>query len=145
MDGSSGSAVFPGDLTKTHTALSILADRFAIEIESRPSDVPAFKTSAPHAGADSLDDQIAFKFRDRSDDHNDGAAQRAARIDLFAEADELDVEPVELVEHFEEAEQPIATENRRLTRTTKPTISLFFYLSGANKCTLSRVIPNETG
>ncbi len=31
------------------------------------------------------------------------------------------------------------------TRTTKPTTSLFFCLSGSDKCTLSRVIPNETG
>ena len=44
----------------------------------------------------------AFEFGDRSDDDDDGAAQRAARVDLLAEADELDVEPVQLVEHFEE-------------------------------------------
>jgi hypothetical protein len=58
--------------------------------------VPAFETSTPHAGADSFDDQVAFELGDGSDDHDDGAAQRAARVDIFAEADELDVDPVEL-------------------------------------------------
>jgi len=36
------------------------------------------------------------------DDHDDGAAQRAARVDLLAEADELDAERVQLVEYLEE-------------------------------------------
>ncbi len=66
------------------------------------SDVPAFETSAPHAGAHPLDDQVAFELGDGADDDDDGAAQRAAGVDLFAEADELDAEPVQLVEHFEE-------------------------------------------
>ena len=93
VDGSSGCAVFPGQLAKAHAALPVLADGSAIEIESRPSDVATFKTSAPHAGAHSLDDEVAFEFRDRSDDDDDGAAQRAARVDLLAETYELDVEP----------------------------------------------------
>ena len=62
----------------------------------------AFEPGAPHAGADPLDDQVAFEFGDGADDDHDGAAQRAAGVDLLAEADELDVEPVQLVEHFEE-------------------------------------------
>ena len=67
-----------------------------------PSDVPAFEPGAPHAGADPLDDQVAFKLGDGADDDDDGAAQRAARVDLLTEADELDVEPVQLVQHIEE-------------------------------------------
>ena len=38
-----------------------------------------------------------------------------------------------------------AAENRRLTRTTDPTASLSFYLSGADRCIRSHLIPNETG
>ena len=52
--------------------------------------------------AHSLDDQVTFEFGDGADDDHDGPAQRAGSVDLLAEADELDVEPVELVEHFEE-------------------------------------------
>ncbi len=64
--------------------------------------MPAFQARPSHAAADALDDQGSFELCDGTDDDDDGAAQRAARVDLLAEADELDAEPVELVEHFEE-------------------------------------------
>ena len=64
--------------------------------------MPSFELGSPHAGSHPLDDQRTFQFGDRSDDDDDGAAQRAARIDLLTEADELDVEVVELVEDLEE-------------------------------------------
>ena len=102
VNGGSGDAVLPCDLTEALSMLTVSTDRFAIEAERGSSDVPAFEAGAPHAGTDSLDDQVAFELGDRSDDHDDGAAQWAARVDLLAEADELDVEPVEFVEHFEE-------------------------------------------
>ena len=82
--------------------LPVSEDGLAIEIESRPSDVPSFEFCTTHAGADSFDDQVAFEFRDRSDDYHDSPAQRAARVELFAERDELDAKPVELVQHLEE-------------------------------------------
>src|SRR5580765_1088370 len=83
MDGGSRSAMFPGQLAKAHTALPVPTDGRVIKFQRGTSDVPAFKTGAPHAGADSLDDQVAFELGDGSDDHNDGAAQR-----LLTEADE---------------------------------------------------------
>jgi len=43
-----------------------------------------------------------FQRGDGSDDDHDGPAQRAAGVDLLAEADELEVEPVQLVQHLEE-------------------------------------------
>ncbi len=43
---------------------------------SLASDVPTFEACASHAGAHSLDDQVAFQFRDRSYDDHDGAAER---------------------------------------------------------------------
>ena len=64
--------------------------------------MPAFEAGALHAGAHPLDDQIAFELCDRSDDHDDGAAQRTAGVDLLAEADELYAEAVQLVEDLEE-------------------------------------------
>ena len=73
-----------------------------VELEGRPADVPAFEPCTAHAGADPLDDEVAFEFRDGSDDDHHRAAQRAAGVDLLAEADELDVQPVELIQHIEE-------------------------------------------
>ena len=46
--------------------------------------------------------RIAFEFGDRADDDDDGPAQRAAGVDLFPEADELDSDPVEFVEYIQE-------------------------------------------
>src|SRR5579864_9059655 len=82
--------------------LAISEDSGAIEFERPAADVAPFEAGAPPAGAHPLDDQVAFELRDGPDDHHDGAAQRAAGVDLLAEADELDVEPVQFVQDFEE-------------------------------------------
>src|ERR1022692_933824 len=49
-----------------------------------------------------LADQVAFQLGDCADDDHDGPAQRAASIDIFSEADVLDLETTELVQDFEE-------------------------------------------
>ena len=90
------------DLAKALSLHRSRSDGFTVEFERLAADVTAFEPGAPHAGADPLDDQVAFQFGDGADDDHDGAAQRAAGVDLFAERDELDVEPVQLVQHFEE-------------------------------------------
>src|SRR6516162_5110123 len=102
VDAGPGSAMRFGDLAEALPAPVIEKDRFPVEIERPTADVPAFHLGPPHAGTNPLDNKVAFEFRDRSDDDHDGAAQRAARVDLLAEADELDVEPVQFVEHVEE-------------------------------------------
>ena len=86
MNGGSGDAVFSCDLAEAVSMLTVSTDSFAIEFEGWTSDVPAFEASPPHAGTHSLDDQVAFELGDGSDDDDDGAAQRAAGVDLFAEA-----------------------------------------------------------
>ena len=92
----------PGQLAQALSALAIAEDGGPVEFERLAADVASFEPGAAHAGADPLDNKVALQFRDRPDDDYDGAAQRAAGVDLFSEADELDVEAVELVEHFEE-------------------------------------------
>ena len=94
------------DLTQALSQAAISTDGFTVENKRHASDVPALEPGAPHTGADPLDDQVAFKLGYCSDD-DDGAAQRAARVDLFAEADELYVEPVQFIEHFQEVLQNI--------------------------------------
>jgi len=66
--------------------------RLAIDFQGRASNVEAFQLGAPHAGAHPLDDQIAFQLSNGADDDDDSAPQRAAGVDVLAEADELDVE-----------------------------------------------------
>jgi len=49
-----------------------------------------------------LDDQATLQLSDGADDDDNRPAQRTAGVDLFAEGDELDVQPVQLVQHIEE-------------------------------------------
>src|ERR1035438_10222725 len=73
-----------------------------IDVEWLAADMAAFEFSAAHASPDPLDYQTAFKFGHRRDDgDDDGAARWAARIQLLTEADELDVDMAEFVQHFE--------------------------------------------
>ena len=102
MDRGAGDAIARRQLAQALTVLTVAKDGAAIEVQRLASDVPAFEAGPAHAGADPLDDQVALQFRDRSDDDHDGPAQRAAGVDVFPEADELDLETVELVENIEE-------------------------------------------
>src|SRR4051794_29639147 len=91
-----------GDLAKTPAQLPVSMDLFAVEFQRTTSDGSAFELSSPHAGTDSFDDQAAFQFSDRSDDNHDGTPQRSSGVNLFSEADELDVQPIEIIQHIEE-------------------------------------------
>lgn len=44
-----------------------------VQGERSASDVCAFEPCAPHAGAHTFDDQVAFEFRHRVDDARDGS------------------------------------------------------------------------
>src|ERR1017187_3676632 len=92
----------PGDLSKTLATLTILLDGGAVQHQGSSADALAVEAGAPHAGADSLDDERPFQLRDCADDDHDGAAQRPAGVDLFAEADELDAQTIQLVQHLKE-------------------------------------------
>ena len=100
--GGRRNAVASGDLADTLAALAILLDRGSVQHQGSSADSLAVQTGTPHAGADSFDDERPFQLGDSADDHDDGAAQRSAGVDLFPEADELDSDSVELVEHIQE-------------------------------------------
>jgi len=102
INGAAGDAVSPGDLAEALPVLAVPNDGFTVEIKRPSSDVSALELGAPHAGAHSFDDQVAFELCDGADDDDDGAVERAASIDMFAEADELALQSVEFVEHLEE-------------------------------------------
>jgi hypothetical protein len=94
--------VGPGDLAQTEPALSIVADRSLVQFQRLAPDVAALELGAPHPGAHPLDDQRALQLGDGADDHDHGSAQGAAGVEVLAEADELDVQPVQLVEYLQE-------------------------------------------
>src|SRR5664279_954321 len=73
-----------------------------VDVECGPPDVLAFEFGPPHSSANALHDQRAFQLGDGADDDNHRPAQWAGGIELFPEADELDVPVVQLVEYFQE-------------------------------------------
>ena len=97
MDGRSGDKVALRQLAQALAALPAAQDGGAIEDQGFPSDVPAFELGPPHAGTHSLDNEAALELGDGADDNHDRSSQRTAGVDLLPEADELDVELVELI------------------------------------------------
>ena len=91
-----------GDLAQALAILAVSLDGGMVELQRITADVLAFEASAPHAGAHPFDDEVALKLSDGADDDHDGPAQRATSVDLFAETDELDAYPVQVVKHIEE-------------------------------------------
>jgi hypothetical protein len=102
MDGRSGDQVALRQLSQAVTLLAVTMDGGPIEDQSFPPYMPAFELGPSHPGAHSLDDQAALQLSDCADDYDDRPAQRSAGVDLFSEADELDVQPVQLVQNLEE-------------------------------------------
>jgi len=92
-------------------------------------DHVTFEPCAPHAGAHPFDDQVAFEFGDGADDHHNGAAQRAARVDLLTEADELDVQSIELVEHLQEVPRRAGDRSNPLPSLEQIAIILYLALN----------------
>src|ERR1035437_6599673 len=102
VDGGAADKIAFRQLAQAVALLAVAEDGGPIEDQSFAPDVPAFELGPPHASAHSLDDQAAFEFGDCADDYDDCPAQRPAGVDLLAEADELDVQPVQLVQNLEE-------------------------------------------
>jgi len=101
-DHGAADAVGLGDLVQAHAAVAVSEHGGAIDIERMPADLAAFKPGPAHAGPDPFDDQVPLQLGDGADDHDDGAAERPAGVDVLAERDELDVEMVELIEDFDQ-------------------------------------------
>jgi hypothetical protein len=49
------------------------------------------ESGSSQPSSDAFDDQRPFQLRDGTDDDHDGAAERSTCIELFPEADELDL------------------------------------------------------
>ncbi len=90
-DQGAADSVSAGDLAQAASSLAVADDSAAIDVQWPAPDMLALELGAPHAGAHPLDDQVAFQFGDGADDDHHRPAQRSARVDIFPEADELDL------------------------------------------------------
>ncbi len=73
-----------------------------IDVERTSSDMPAFEPGPAHTCPDALDNKVTFQFGDRPDDDDEGPPERASRVDVLAERDELDLGAVEFIENLQE-------------------------------------------
>jgi len=101
-DGCAGYAVGGGDLAEALAAIAFPEHRDPVDFDWPAADVAAFEPGPAHAGPDSFDDEVPLQFGDRADDDDDGPTERTTGIEILAEADVLDVEVVQLVQHFQE-------------------------------------------
>ena len=101
-DCSSRDAVGLGDLSQALTAGTVLEDSDPVDLEWPPADMSSLQPGAAHTCPNPFDDEIPFEFCDGADDDHDGPPERAAGIEVLAEADELDIGMIKFVEHFEE-------------------------------------------
>jgi hypothetical protein len=91
-----------GQLAQTEAMGTITEQGFPVNVEPRTADILAFQLSSPHTGPHALNNKVTFQFGNSADDDHHGAAQWTARVELFTEADELQVEVVQLIEYFQE-------------------------------------------
>ena len=62
---------------------------------------PICRPSSPaHSGFHSFYNQAAFKFTNSSDNDNQGATERAARIDALPKGNKLNIQVIEFIEHL---------------------------------------------
>jgi hypothetical protein len=78
--------------------LTVCNNLCPVDIQRRTTDLPTFQFRSAHAGSNSLDDKTFFKLGNRTDNNDYRPAQWASRVDIFAQADELDAEMSQLVE-----------------------------------------------
>ncbi len=83
MNGGSRDSITLSQLAQTLTLVAIPQDADAIEVQWSASDVSAFELGAAHAGANTLDNQVAFELHNGADNHYDRPTQWAAGVDLF--------------------------------------------------------------
>jgi hypothetical protein len=91
-----------GDLSQGHPTTTITDDLLPIDIQPSPTDPLPFELGPSHSGPNSFYDQTSFEFADSTNDDDHGATQWAGGIDVFSKTDEIDVQMIEVIEHFQE-------------------------------------------
>ena len=87
-----------GQFTQAEAMGTIPQQSLMIEVEPWPADMLAFELGPSHTGRSALLDalyyKVALELGDGAHDDDNSTAQRTAGIDVFPEADELDVQMI---------------------------------------------------
>jgi hypothetical protein len=99
---------------------------YPVYIQRGTTNSSSFQFRSPHAGSNSLDDKTIFELGYRADNHDYRPAEWASRVNIFAQANELDAEMSQLVEHFQEmanaSRHPIEGSNEHDVEAMAPSI-----------------------
>jgi hypothetical protein len=94
--------MLPSNPSEAQAGSAVTDDRATIDIKRSSAYATTVELGSAHACANAFHDQGAFELSHSRDDHNNGAAQRAIRVDRFALGKKLDAKVVQLVEHLKE-------------------------------------------
>jgi hypothetical protein len=94
--------VFLCNAGQRHPCESVRNNRNSVNVEWSAAYSPTFQPRSAHPRLHAFGNQRTFKLGNRTDNHDYRPAQWASRVDIFAQADELDAEMSQLVEHFQE-------------------------------------------
>jgi hypothetical protein len=100
-DRSSRQSVQFGQLTDAKATLAITNHSVAVHNEFPTADMLTFQFCPGRAAAHAFDNKVALQFADRADDHDHRPTQWPGGVDLCAVADELDVEMLQFIQHFQ--------------------------------------------
>jgi len=118
--------VFPRDLSERHSRAPISHNLLSVDTKRNTTDVPALQSGSSHSSPNPFHDQIFLKLRNRTYDYNHRAAQWASGVNLFAKADEFDIEVIQFVENFEKMPDrtghPIKSPDKHNIETVSPSI-----------------------
>ena len=125
-DGGSGHVVFLCNAGQRHSRVAIRDNLCPVDAERRSTDSSAFQLRSAHSCSNPFDDQTFLKLRNRTHNHDYRTAQRASRVNIFAQANELDVEVAQFVEYFQEmanaSRHPIERRNEHDVEAMSPSI-----------------------
>jgi len=75
-----------GDLGQAVAAGAVLEDSDPIDVEWTPADMSALQPGAAHSCPHPFDDEVALQLGDGADDDDDRPSERAAGVEVLAEA-----------------------------------------------------------
>jgi hypothetical protein len=91
-----------GDLAQTQAAFPAIQYPLTVNPQRRAPDLPSFHPRPPHTRLDSFDYGLPLDLRDCAHDDDHRPTERASGVDVLSQADKLDAEMIQFVEHFQE-------------------------------------------
>jgi hypothetical protein len=94
--------VFRGDLRQGLPGTTVCNNLRSVDIHGTAANPAPFQFRTTHPSPNMLDDEAALQFGNRSDYDHHRSPEWSAGVDVLSEADELNPEVIQFIEHFQE-------------------------------------------